>query len=65
MASVVHAKLKKIKNTGKNVAEKYREALEKTLHELSTPAQLKEGLEAFVNVGKAKAVSSPAVETLH
>ena len=50
-ATVVQAKLKKVKTSSRNVVEKYKEVLEHTLQELKSPAELKEGMEAFLMAG--------------
>lgn len=52
MASFVQGRLKKVKATSKNVAEKYKEVLEQTLKDLKKPADLKIGLETFIGAGK-------------
>lgn len=51
MASVVQAKLKKIKSSARNAVDKYKEALEQTLSELKKPSEIKDGMEAFLVAG--------------
>ena len=52
MAAVVQGKLRKIKLSAKNVADKYKEVFDQTLQEIKKPADLRAGLEAFVSAGK-------------
>ena len=53
MASLMQNKLKSLKPSTKNIAEKYREILISVMKELSgNPALLKEALEVYLTAGK-------------
>lgn len=52
MASIVQAKVKKVKPSARNAVEKYKEILDQTLKELTEPQDLREGLQAFITAGE-------------
>ena len=55
----MQSKLKRLKPSAKNIAEKYREVLVSVMTELSgNPALLKEALEVYLTAGEKKGIES-------